>query len=259
MPRLALRQRIPDPRAVPKSPAPPQPSPTSDSRPIILAIVLVFLGGIYWTVKDEIPEDPPPAVQAKPTATLERPQAVPSIATARNTCAAALPSLRRLCPRAGDLRLERCIATERAVTAQLDARQIGFLQPGQYVTFGEPGPEWFVRDDGTVLTNNGLAMQDCDGVPNVTDFIADQVRSAAESRSKGEEGCTGKEVRAAILFARELDAASGNIVTADDLDRAEKTAQRKAAKRLGIKRSQLLEIWWKVTEECPEVVTGLND
>lgn len=63
----------------------------------------------------------------------------------------ARPELRRSCPSI-DISGRCQVAVKSQTTREIDK-----LGPGQLIGVGGPGPEWFIKTDGTLITVNGLA------------------------------------------------------------------------------------------------------
>jgi hypothetical protein len=171
-------------------------------------------------------------------------------------CERARPSLERHCPRI-DISGRCQVATHSQTTLEIDK-----LGPGELIGVGGPGPEWFIKSDGTLITVNGLAGGACDGLQDVPGYLGEKVAASAPRRgdsAKTYEGtynkageythqdCSEFEIRVARVFYREL-------MRDESVD--ENVALRRAAKKVDLKPKTLNEIYQKVSAQCLLAMTS---
>lgn len=164
--------------------------------------------------------------------------------------------LKAKCSRAGGfLDPARCEASKQPSVAMLDAETLELLGDGQFVNLGR-APEWFLRDDGTLMTSNGTAMGFCDDMPNVIDFAGAQARATAPKRGDSPKTYEGVFDKAGnFLFEDcsqyEIEVAAG---VKEELfrnpDEDEDKAMKRAAKRAGLPVKLAGDIYAKAAMQC---------
>lgn len=189
----------------------------------------------------------PPAPSSPPTP--------PPSSSPGDACARATPLIKSACV---SLVIDgQCqVATVSQTTLAIDK-----LGPGEIVNIGVPGPEWFLKSDGTLIAVNGLASGACPGLPDVPGTIGQAMITNAAERgdsAKTYEGtfnkagdymfpdCSAFEIRVGRIVYHEL-------MSKPDVD--EEAAVRTAAKKAGVRTKTANEIYSKAIAKCMEALT----
>jgi hypothetical protein len=151
--------------------------------------------------------------------------------------------------------LDRCQTSEKTRTLMSPDHRL-MLGPGRFVHFGNPGPEWFLRDDGKLVMTNGFSSSYCKDLPDVTAIVAEYERRAAPERGATVKtyecvwdaagkfrfpDCSRFEIWAGSIIYRELWRKK---------DEDEDIALRRAAKKTGGSSKLMRDIYTKTTTAC---------
>jgi hypothetical protein len=116
----------------------------------------------------------PPPVKTKPVEPQPR-QYEPGVPS--NFCEVYWPEIRSHCLWA-ELPPQTCTPAKEP-RGKIDAKALARLRPGWFVSGGSGGgPEWFVRDDGTVLAATVSAIKACPALVTVASFLAEKPKRA---------------------------------------------------------------------------------
>lgn len=137
------------------------------------------------------------------------------------------------------------------------------LRPGSVIHFGNPGPEWYLREDGTLLTMNGVASSSCDGLNDVPTFLGLTMTANAPKRGntpKTYEGVYGPDGNYRYPDCSEFEIRIGRIYNAalwQDPDSSEEAAERRAnraVKKAGLNPKVGEAIYMKTISKCMQAI-----
>jgi hypothetical protein len=178
-------------------------------------------------------------------------------------CDVALPKLKAACPRAGGFLERECqVASDSVNAVTVDIEQ---ARPGSVIHFGNPGPEWFLRDDGTLLTMNGSAASFCRGLDDVPTFVGRAMIASAPKRGntpKTYEGVYGPDGNYLYNDCSEFEIRIGRIYYQalwEHPNSSEEVADRRVAramKNAGVTAKVGDAIYFKTMNQCMQALTA---
>lgn len=179
-----------------------------------------------------------------------------------SACDRALPKLRAACPRLASTFAGECEVASSPVNAvTVSVEELG---PGSVIHFGVPGPEWFLREDGTLITVNGIAGGGCDGLPDVPTVVGRDTRTKAAKRgdtAKTYEGTYGADGNYLHPDCSDFEIKVGRIYhqalwsdpSVSD-EQAGRTAARAVKKKTRVRRKVAEAIYGKTLSACMQAV-----
>lgn len=190
----------------------------------------------------------------------ERSEPAKATEASPSACDVAMPKLRAQCPRAGGFLERECQASQHPFNTMMS---IDDVQPGSVIHFGV-GPEWFLRDDGTLLTMNGAAASACDGLQDIPTFIGRATMANAPKRGntpKTYEGVYDKDGEYLHSDCSEFEIRIGRLYYQalwEDPNSSEKAAERRAnraVKKAGVSTKVGEQIYFKTMSQCMQALT----
>lgn len=190
----------------------------------------------------------------------QSPPASPSTAAQPDACARVRAIVRTDCTPQVSAIAERCtVSNEPRVGIGVEVGTPDTRGPGVFVNFAG-SPEWFLKDDGTLLTVNGTARGACKGLTNIIEYIGSRERELAPKRGdspKTYEGvydkagnflfdtCSQYEIEVAAIYNRELFR---------DPNEPESKSTKRAAKKVGLPLKLASDIYMKTMMQCQRAV-----
>jgi hypothetical protein len=131
--------------------------------------------------------------------------------------------------------------------------------PGVFFNFAG-GPEWYLKDDGTLLAVNGTSRGFCKGLMHIAEYLGAVDRERAPERGNSpktyegvynKEGnflydtCSKYEIEVGAIYNRELFR---------DPNEPESKSTKRAAKKVGLPLKVASDIYMKTAMQCQRAV-----
>lgn len=163
-------------------------------------------------------------------------------------CRAAVNLRAEACPGMPKLDASKCELTREPQTTKRDAKTIEGLGTGEFVNFGLPGPEWFLRNRSLLLANNDDAV--CGNLTTVGRY--------ASPKREARGACSGDEIMKAQVIESELVEAGFGVDDPEVAQRNKAAAMKRAAKELDISVKEAAALYEHAVIDCLEQMTGTS-